>query len=133
VLPFAYHLSSHHITSSHISSHHITSHHISSYHILSFHITSHLISPYHLLNLTSILLLLTGFIGEGKSALTDEEITVLVSCADKDGNGKTLSLTFLPHKVTSNVSFSNSLLPTFQLFSLTCFFHFLFLLLILGV
>ena len=34
---------------------------------------------------------IAGFIGEGKSALTDEEITVLVSCADKDGNGTTLS------------------------------------------
>ena len=34
-----------------------------------------------------VLLCCVGFIGEGKSALTDEEITVLVSCADKDGNG----------------------------------------------
>ena len=34
-----------------------------------------------------MLLFYVGFIGEGKSALTDEEITVLVSCADKDGNG----------------------------------------------
>jgi Ca2+-binding EF-hand superfamily protein len=29
----------------------------------------------------------SGFVGEGGSALTEEEIKVLVSCADKDGNG----------------------------------------------
>jgi len=32
-------------------------------------------------------LITLGFVGEGGSALTEEEIKVLVSCADKDGNG----------------------------------------------
>ena len=39
------------------------------------------------ISFTLLLLVYSGFIGEGKSALTDEEIAVLVSCADKDGNG----------------------------------------------
>ena len=45
-------------------------------------------------NLYVSLSLSAGFIGEGKSALTDEEITVLVSCADKDGNGTSSLLSF---------------------------------------
>ena len=81
--------SCHHITCYQIVSHNLTSHYQTSLSIVELTYVTQDLSK---LILIPLLFLLPGFIGEGKSALTDEEITVLVSCADKDGNGTTTCL-----------------------------------------